>query len=381
MTELVKEGLIAQFSECLPVNFFAIDRNGFYLYKNPSLEKIVGPVEIASAVDEKAWQSCLKVIQTGLSEVIEEEYEGKIYWSHKVPLRSLADEIVGVLGISLDITDRKLAEINEKNALAEAVAANIRAQAETETRQAVMITAGSIGHDLRTPLATLALHNSIFKESLPYLIEAAQKAEEAGLAERPFEITTFIPKLEELVMRNDECLQRTQNDITDSLKMLKQVVLGDISIADLSRCELYHFFHGIEVRYPFEKGQRALLHLDGSYNFAFTANEALFFRILCNLLRNSFQQIAKTGRGEIFMSAHEGEKHNYLLFKDTGGGAPPEVVAHIFAGYKTTKQEGTGVGLAFCKLAMERFGGTITCQSVEGDYIEFMLLFPKLELS
>jgi nitrogen-specific signal transduction histidine kinase len=62
----------------------------------------------------------------------------------------------------------------------------------------------------------------------------------------------------------------------------------------------------------------------------------------------------------------------------TAGGASPEVVENLFVGYQTTKEKGTGIGLAFCKMTIENFAGTITCKSVYGEYIEFILTFPHV---
>jgi len=64
-----------------------------------------------------------------------------------------------------------------------------------------------------------------------------------------------------------------------------------------------------------------------------------------------------------------------LYFKDTAGGVTQETVDNIFNGYQTTKAEGTGVGLAFCKLTMQSFGGEMSCHLVDGDCIEFRLKF------
>lgn len=48
--------------------------------------------------------------------------------------------------------------------------------------------------------------------------------------------------------------------------------------------------------------------------------------------------------------------------------------------YFTTKKRGTGIGLAFCKKAMQMIGGTIEVFSVHGDFIEFKLIFPEINL-
>ncbi len=88
------------------------------------------------------------------------------------------------------------------------------------------------------------------------------------------------------------------------------------------------------------------------------------------------QQIEKNQGGKLFIQTERKGNMNYVRVKDTAGGASKAVAAHLFDGYKSTKNKGTGVGLAFCKLAMKSFSGDITCHSIEGDSIEFVLSFP-----
>jgi signal transduction histidine kinase len=56
-------------------------------------------------------------------------------------------------------------------------------------------------------------------------------------------------------------------------------------------------------------------------------------------------------------------------------------LANLFDHFYTTTFMGTGIGLSFCKLVMERFGGDIFCESEEGAYTRFTLLFPKQDIS
>jgi two-component system, OmpR family, aerobic respiration control sensor histidine kinase ArcB len=65
---------------------------------------------------DKIRQADLEVINTGQPKIFEEEavtYNGnvKLYLSHKVPLRNFQNQIIGILGISFDITDARKKEI------------------------------------------------------------------------------------------------------------------------------------------------------------------------------------------------------------------------------------------------------------------------------
>ena len=95
-------------------------------------------------------------------------------------------------------------------------------------------------------------------------------------------------------------------------------------------------------------------------------------------LQNALEQIALNGSGKIIISTRKEEHFNIISIKDTAGGAPAEYISQFFNGYFTTKTNGTGIGLAFCKKTMLSFGGDIQCLSVEGESMEFILKFPSL---
>jgi signal transduction histidine kinase len=61
---------------------------------------------------------------------------------------------------------------------------------------------------------------------------------------------------------------------------------------------------------------------------------------------------------------------------DNGPGIPPEKQERIFEAYYTTKEEGTGLGLATVKHNVELYGGSIRVESALGKGARFTLLFP-----
>jgi signal transduction histidine kinase len=76
-----------------------------------------------------------------------------------------------------------------------------------------------------------------------------------------------------------------------------------------------------------------------------------------------------------------GDKFNELHFRDTGTGIPANVLPRIFQRFyswskDSNVEQGTGVGLAFCKTVIEACGGHIYCNSVVDQYTEFVMLFP-----
>ncbi len=71
-----------------------------------------------------------------------------------------------------------------------------------------------------------------------------------------------------------------------------------------------------------------------------------------------------------------------ISIRDTGTGIPHEDLGRIFERYTQSqnssgrKKGGAGLGLAFCKMAVESFNGVIWAESEAGDGSEFIMLLP-----
>jgi two-component system, NtrC family, sensor kinase len=65
-----------------------------------------------------------------------------------------------------------------------------------------------------------------------------------------------------------------------------------------------------------------------------------------------------------------------VTVRDTGGGIPPGDLTRIFEPFYSTKERGTGLGLAFTQQVVEEHGGSIRCESAVGEGTTFTLRFP-----
>ena len=87
-------------------------------------------------------------------------------------------------------------------------------------------------------------------------------------------------------------------------------------------------------------------------------------QVVLNLLLNAVD--ALEGRGCVRIEARrEGERECALAVSDDGPGLAPEVLAHLFEPFTTTKPpgKGTGLGLAVCHALVEGMGGRITAEN------------------
>lgn len=375
----------------LPANIYWRDREGYFLgcnlrqaktdgYSSPNdligktLFQICKDQELAQRIhliDQKIMENNEPYLEEELA--IDSENNPAYYLSHKVPVHDKSGNVVGILGISIDITERKKME-------EETLAAKAKAKSEESLREVVMILAGSIVHDLRSPLATIDGYADVLNEELPKLLEVYNQASESQ--REKYDIGCFrLDRLGTVGHKIQESAKVANESIDTTLKTLSKSLLGELTESDLIPCSIQYCINQTLDRYPFGKDERELIHHDRYNDFTFLGNSLLINRVLINLIKNSLHQIKENQRGEIFISASSDNNGNYLKVKDTAGGAPPEIIDTLFSGYKTTKAEGTGVGLAFCKYTMHSFGGDIACTSVDGDYIEFILTFPIFEIS
>lgn len=112
------------------------------------------------------------------------------------------------------------------------------------------------------------------------------------------------------------------------------------------------------------------------------ADRDLMHRVLSNLLSNALKHTSKGA--EIAIRAEAVENGAALLFsvKDNGEGIPEEYLEKIFEKFgqadlrKQSFRVGTGLGLTFCKLAVESHGGRIWVESELGTGSEFFVQIP-----
>ena len=131
------------------------------------------------------------------------------------------------------------------------------------------------------------------------------------------------------------------------------------------------------MRYPFNEAENKIkIHFTIKEDFSFTGIPLLMVHVLFNLLKNALYYVLVAAKGDINIWIEKRERANSLHFKDTGAGIPAKLLPHIFEKFFSRTHHGTGVGLAFCKMMIESFGGRIDCFSEQGEFTEFVLTFP-----
>jgi len=88
-------------------------------------------------------------------------------------------------------------------------------------------------------------------------------------------------------------------------------------------------------------------------------------RVFFNIIRNAIEAMPRGGTLTINHEIKNGSA--VFCFKDTGKGISPEAMGHLYEPFFSTKPHSRGLGLSFCKLAVESNGGFMDIQSVVGE--------------
>jgi PAS domain S-box-containing protein len=375
----------------VPCHIYWKDLEGRYLGCNLLQAKTLGfssPQEIVGKTDyELPWYNQAAALRATDMEVattqkdftVEEmvvlsDNQKSFFLSKKSPMRTKDGVVKGIIGISFDITDRK-------NTEEELIKAKITAEKEQEMRKTVMVLVGDIVHDLYTPLAIIGNGAGILESISSGLNEVIEEANNL--------------KSKKLNSINRKKLNYVINEMSaaqkDSVKMINDFIkttLRELSVAqkyqdepisreELTKCSSRRILENVLDSYP--RRDNIKINECFPYDFFLMGNSILMMKVLFNLIRNAEEQIIANGKGEITITSEETEDKNLLIVKDTAGGAPPEVVENFFKEFFTTKKNGSGIGLASCKKIMHDLGGDLTCRSVFGESMEFILSFPKVD--
>ncbi|MCX6267545.1 MAG: ATP-binding protein [Bacteroidetes bacterium] len=296
------------------------------------------------------------VIETGIAlyDIEEEiEYPGRKRWvnSNIAPIRNADDQIIGLIGISWDITDRKLheEELRQSKELAEA---------GTHAKNEFI---ASISHEFRTPMAGILGLSEILKNS--------------PLATEQMDLLKGIISSAEnlLVLLNDvldfSAIEAGKMEV-DYQPFLLDRVMEDISLV-------------IKLKAA-EKSLQFNIFIDDHVPNLLIGDSQRLRQILINLTNNAIK-FTETGKIEVFVRLIE-ESGNQATLRfeiiDTGIGIPPEALNSLFQVFSRVRQDksrlisGTGLGLSICKKLTDMMGGQIGVESTPGKGSRFWFSLP-----
>jgi len=108
-------------------------------------------------------------------------------------------------------------------------------------------------------------------------------------------------------------------------------------------------------------------------------------QVLMNLSLNAREAMLSHG-GTLSLRGYSDGDNTIIEVADTGSGIAPEDMKTIFEAFYSTKDSsdsaeecfGTGLGLAFCRLVIDKHQGSITVKSKQGEGTTFKISLPKV---
>ncbi len=366
----------------MPGNVYWMSKDGRFLGCNNNMLKTLGfksrkehfgktyedvfePEEIEAI--RKADNEIMELDQPKLLEerAIKQKEIKATYLTQKVPLHNEAGEVIGLVGISFDITEKKKLEQQIQDA-------EIKGKLQESKIQAMKTIAASLAHELRTPLAAIANQTSV-SEFLHELVTTYEIAKTAEL-DIPFIRKNHIDALRRGLDAIKDEADYASNLINMLLTTIKKL---EKPSTEFKKQSITTCIDDAIKRYPFtSEKQSKLIAFEKSPDFIFEGEALVITHVISNLLKNALYYVEKSDKGGITIKLKRDQRFNQIIFTDTGTGIAKDVLPHIFEHFFTKTLNGTGIGLAFCKMVMQNLGGDMTCESVEGEFTKFTLSFP-----
>jgi PAS domain S-box-containing protein len=285
------------------------------------------------------------------------------------PLRDAAGEIVAVLGISRDVTERKGMEEElhgERASLARRVAERT---AELNAANAELVRAmrakddflATMSHELRTPLTgILGLSESLLMGTYGTLSE------------------TQIRPLR-MLQASGEHLLALITDVLDLAKIgAEKLELQAEWVSALEVCQA-----SLRLVHPQadKKNIRVSFQLDDSIRYI-RADARRFKQMLLNLLGNAVKFTPEGGAIGLQVAADAERARALFTVWDTGIGISADDLQRLFQPFMqvdnslSRRYEGAGLGLALVRQLAELHGGGVRAESREGQGSRFTIVLP-----
>jgi light-regulated signal transduction histidine kinase (bacteriophytochrome) len=275
----------------------------------------------------------------------------------KVPLRDARGKIIGLVGISANITERKAAEEKLR-----------RFAAQLQQSNADLQNFASVAsHDLQEPLRKIQAFGGRLRSKCgpalgPQGMDYLERME--GAAQRMQVLIQDLMKLSRVTSRAlpfEKCV----------LNAIVAEVIGDLEVAIAEKSGCVEVGNLPEIMGdPMQMRQLFQNLISNALKFQ-RPGEPPFVRISSRVF---------TPEERLIPGAAQGEEVCQIRVRDHGIGFDERFAEQIFVVFQRlhtrSEYEGTGIGLAVCRKITDRHGGTIVAKSTEGKGATFIVTLP-----
>lgn len=234
--------------------------------------------------------------------------------------------------------------------------------------QNTLSTIGIMAHELRTPLATVAMVADVL------LSESRNISMQVNFLESAAKVDRMGSRLHALSRQ-----MHHQIDTQIANARLLQLPLHE------ERVSAYEVLNDVIGKYPYRnQRERESVELHIYSDFIFSSSFSQFSQVIDNLMKNSFRALQATDKplqpGDLRIDVIVNGNIGFISVLDRGRGIPPDLLPRIFEPFfSTNRGTGHGLGLAFCKQVVSSARGSIKAESrwMNGAQISIQLPISK----
>ena len=396
-----ERAILNEIIAAIPYDVYWKDRESRYLGCNRMFAEAAGlssPSEVVGKTDfELPWarkqaesyrQDDLLVMLADIAQLHYEEVQLRADGqsitvdTSKVPLRNTDGEVVGVLGIYNDITERKSMEAQLMQA---------------QKLESIGQLAAGIAHEINTPTQYVGDNTRFIRDSVNDLLAVIDVYE------------NLMAKVSTLTEMKDECEQIAEvineldiDFVRDEVpKAIEQTLEGVSRVAEIVGA-MKDFSHpGGSEKSQVDLNRaisstitvcrnrwKYIADLTEEYDTSLPLVPCFigeFNQVILNVVVNAADAIVDVvgdsgdEKGAIHVSTRRSDEWVEVRIVDSGGGIPEDIQANVFDPFFTTKEvgKGTGQGLAICHdVIVNKHGGAIELESEVGVGTTFIIRLP-----
>ncbi|MBI4508516.1 MAG: HAMP domain-containing protein [Deltaproteobacteria bacterium] len=251
--------------------------------------------------------------------------------------------------------ETEVAEVaREFNAMAAAIEEREQELVRSERLAVVGKMAAVITHEIRNPLSSIGLNAELLEDELARLPKAPETLPLCRTIHKEVDRLTAITEeyLRFARLPRPKLEPEQVNSIVSGLVEFQKEELG---------------LAGIRVDATLASELPLVAVDDGQLRQAFL-----------NLVRNAAEAMSQGG-GALSFATRLGDGAVEIQVRDTGPGIPVDVLPKIFEPFFSTKERGTGLGLALTQQIIAEHGGRVDVETAEGKGTTFTVRLPLIQ--